>query len=162
VAAGDDPAGALAATGYTFPAGGTRTLPPDTDCLVDRFVGFGPIGGLLTALHEHPERAWLVLACDLPLVDADLLANLLAGRRPTALATAFRDPASGLPEPLCTLWEPRSRARIHRFLGEGILCPRKVLVRSTVALLDIPGGRALENVNHPEDYRRVAGKEANP
>lgn len=132
-----------------------QDTPSGVPCLEDRFLDLGPMGGLLTALHAHPERAWLVLACDLPTVDGELLARLVRGRRHTALATAFRDPASGLPEPLCAIWEPRSRARLHRFLGEGVLCPRKVLIRSLVALLDLPRGRALENVNRPEDYRRI-------
>jgi hypothetical protein len=54
-----------------------------------------------------------------------------------APATAFADPATGLPELLCAIWEPGMRVRLHRFLAEGIHCPRKALIRSPIAVLDL-------------------------
>lgn len=132
-----------------------QELPAGVPCLTDRFLDFGPIGGLLTALHSRPGTAWLVLACDLPLVDTAVLQHLVDGRRPLAPATAYADPATGLPEPLCTIWEPRMRARLHRFLAEGIHCPRKALIRSPIALLDLQPVDALMNINTPGDLEKV-------
>ena len=42
----------------------------------------GPIAGILAAQAQHPQAAWLVLACDLPLLDAGTLEHLLARARP--------------------------------------------------------------------------------
>ena len=50
----------------------------------------GPIGGIRAAQLAHPEAAWLVLACDLPLLDAATLQHLIARRDPGRTATAFR------------------------------------------------------------------------
>jgi len=119
--------------------------------LEDRFLDFGPAGGILSALEERLEAAWLVLGCDLPFVTPELLAALLAGRDLWRPATAFRDPASGLPEPLCAVWEPRSRVDLLGALAAGTSCPRRVLGTCGARLLELPDPRALENVNRPEE-----------
>jgi molybdopterin-guanine dinucleotide biosynthesis protein MobB len=117
----------------------------------DRFVEMGPVGGILSALEADPEAAWLVLGCDLPFVTPELLDALLAGRDPWRVATVFRDPASGLPEPLCAVWEPRSRALLLGNLAAETRCPRRALDHKGALLLDLPDPRALENVNRPEE-----------
>ena len=43
------------------------------------YTDIGPLGGILSALTQIPETAWLVLACDLPFMDAATLKNLLPG-----------------------------------------------------------------------------------
>src|SRR6185437_12236795 len=37
--------------------------------IVDSGEAAGPIAGIIAAQSRHPEAAWLVLACDLPLLD---------------------------------------------------------------------------------------------
>jgi molybdopterin-guanine dinucleotide biosynthesis protein A len=76
--------------------------------IIDRQQNIGPIAGVLAAQAEHPGSAWLVLACDLPLLDAPTLAHLLAERDPRRVATAYRSSHDGLPEPLCAIYEPAS------------------------------------------------------
>ncbi|MEJ0098351.1 MAG: NTP transferase domain-containing protein [Pseudomonadota bacterium] len=44
----------------------------------------GPIAGIRAAQLAHPRAAWLVLAIDLPLLDAGTLQNLIARREPDA------------------------------------------------------------------------------
>ncbi|HNG90500.1 MAG TPA: NTP transferase domain-containing protein, partial [Saprospiraceae bacterium] len=39
--------------------------------LPDTFAELGPYGALLSAFRRRPDAAWLVTACDLPLLDAD-------------------------------------------------------------------------------------------
>ena len=78
--------------------------------IVDRGDVDGPIAGISAALAEHPDAAWLVLACDLPFLDARTLDTLIAARDRGGDATAFRSSHDGLPEPLCAIYEPRARA----------------------------------------------------
>lgn len=49
----------------------------------------GPVAGIHAAQAAHPEAAFLVLACDLPLLGAADLAYLLSHRRPDQAATAY-------------------------------------------------------------------------
>jgi molybdopterin-guanine dinucleotide biosynthesis protein A len=112
----------------------------------------GPIAGISAALHEHPDVAWLVLACDLPLLDAHTLDSLLAQRDITREATAFKSSHDGLPEPLCAIYEPRARGAIEQYLAAGRNCPRKFLINAATKLLDQPNPRALDNVNTLAEY----------
>ncbi len=120
-------------------------------CLCDRYDNLGPMSGLLTALETHPDRAWLVVACDLPQLDRATLEALVAGRDPSRMATAFRGRTDGLPDPLCAIYEPAARDRLDQLVREGILCLRKALIRSEVRLLDPPDPLALENANAPDE-----------
>ena len=116
------------------------------------FEDLGPIGGILSAMASHVGAAWLVAACDLPFLDGDTLKDLADGRDPTRLATAYRSAHDGLPEPVCAIYEPAARARLVEFVEQGLRCPRKFLIRSSVKLMDLRRASALENVNRPEEY----------
>ncbi len=95
----------------------------------DRAENLGPIAGLLAAQAAHPQAAWLVLACDLPLLDEATLAHLVRARDPARVATAYRSSHDGLPEPLCAIYEPRSGALAAAYVAGGHHCPRKFLQR---------------------------------
>ena len=120
--------------------------------IVDRGDVEGPIAGISAALAEHPETAWLVLACDLPFLDGATLDTLIAGRDSARDATAFRSSHDGLPEPLCAIYEPRARAAIAAHIAGGRNCPRKFLINADTRLLDQPNPRALDNVNTLAEY----------
>ncbi len=125
--------------------------------IVDSREGLGPIAGIMAAQARYPQAAWLVLACDLPFLDAQTLDCLLAARDPARRATAFRasnpNPKhNGLPEPLCAIYEPASREAILAQVAAGKDCPRKFLINSDTKLIDQPNPHALDNVNTPEEY----------
>lgn len=121
--------------------------------LEDRFLGIGPLGGILSAMTARPGAAWLVVACDLPRLDHLTLRTLIAERSPMKVATAFAGEADGMPEPLCAIYEPRALTRIFEFLGLGYQCPRKMLMNSNVRMVGLPRDGALANMNSREDYR---------
>ena len=118
----------------------------------DLWESAGPLVGILSAMTERPEAAWLVIACDLPFLDGTSLDNLLAQRDPTKIATAYRSSHDGKPEPLCTIYEAHARLILDDFFANDIRCPRKILMQTEPLLLDPVNPRALDNVNTPEDY----------
>jgi molybdenum cofactor guanylyltransferase len=118
--------------------------------IIDRYDAIGPAAGILSAQDEYPEAAWLVLACDLPLLDIVTLRQLIAARDAAGSATAFTSSHDGLPEPLCAIWEPASHALLKQRYDDGSYCPRKALMQSSTTLLPAPGS-ALDNVNTPEE-----------
>ena len=120
--------------------------------IVDRGGVEGPIAGISAALEENPAAAWLVLACDLPFLDARTLDTLIAARDQTGDATAFKSAHDGLPEPLCAIYEPRARASIATYLTSARNCPRKFLINARTRLLEQPNPRALDNVNTVAEY----------
>ncbi len=128
--------------------------------IIDRYSGIGPVAGILSALESDPVTHWLVVACDLPNVDDATVETLLENRSPRHPFTAFRSSYDALPEPLCAIYAPAARAIIRQFVEEGVVCPRKMLVRSDTWLLDQPEPSALDNVNTPEDLARTGMKAA--
>lgn len=119
--------------------------------IVDQYDAIGPAAGILSAQQTHRHVAWLVIACDLPLLNETTLQQLLDARDATRDATAFTSHIDALPEPLCALWEPSSHVLLKRQVDEGRCCPRKTLMQSHTKLLPAPGD-ALDNVNTPEAF----------
>lgn len=126
--------------------------------LEDRYLGFGPLGGILSALESDPGAAWFVVGCDLPHLDRADLEALLSRRDPFRFASVFLDSDGRFPEPMCSIWEPKSRMRALQFLGLGYRCPRKVLINSRVELVAARSPVALFNANTPEDRDRARSK----
>ncbi len=123
--------------------------------ITDRFVGMGPFGAILSAFQSDPDAAWLVLASDLPLVDAPFINELLNQRRRSAIATCYLNPETGFPDPLCTLWEPKAYQRMLSFMAMGYSCPRKVLINSDAEVVIPRHPERLQNVNTEEDLKRL-------
>ncbi|PHI18895.1 hypothetical protein CEQ90_15755 [Lewinellaceae bacterium SD302] len=121
----------------------------------DRFLGLGPLGAIASAFLHEPDTAWLVLACDLPLLEKADLATLLAKRDSRKYATALRGASRPFPEPLIAIYEPRAYERILRFLSLGYACPRKVLINSDIATLSVRNEQPLTNANTPEERAKV-------
>ncbi|MFP7657218.1 NTP transferase domain-containing protein [Chryseobacterium proteolyticum] len=127
----------------------------DYNALTDTFLDMGPFGGILSALRSQREKAWLVVACDLPLLDKSALEFLIQSRNPEKAATTYESPFDGLPEPLITIWEPKSYPLLLNFLGSGNTCPRKVLINSDTLILKPDNPDSLMNVNTPEDMAKA-------
>ena len=119
--------------------------------IVDRYDDLGPVAGILSAMDERPEAAWLVLACDLPNIDSTTISFLLESASPDHPATAYISINDGLPEPLCAMYRPAARSVIERFVADGVKCPRKMLINSPTCLLEQPSPGALHNINTPDD-----------
>ena len=121
----------------------------------DSFLNLGPMGAILSALQTDPSSAWFVVACDLPLLDEETISQIVNGRSPRSVATAFLNQKTGFAEPLITIWEPKAYQRLLSFLALGYSCPRKVLINSDTKLIEPGDPKRLMNVNTPEDYQEA-------
>lgn len=122
--------------------------------IVDRYTDIGPLAGILSAMDEHPDADWLVVACDLPNVDDEALRYLVDNATTRQPFAAYRSSHDGLPEPLCAIYRAGSDAMIREFVADGVHCPRKIMIRSDTLLLEQPNPAALDNVNTPGDLDR--------
>lgn len=123
------------------------------DQIVDRYQDMGPVAGILSAMDEYPEVDWLVVACDLPNIDASTISHLLERRSPERPFSAYSSSHDGLPEPLCAVYAAGSVDIVRGFVAEGIHCPRRILIRSDTQLLEQPDPNSLHNVNTPDDLQ---------
>lgn len=123
--------------------------------IVDSEAGRGPAGGLLAAHTADPHSAWLVVACDMPRVNADVLATLVGGRHSSRSATCFIG-AEGAPEPLCAIYEPATLAAL-RAAAEGsdrVPGPRQWLASANAVMLDSPV-EGLQGFNTVDELERL-------
>lgn len=127
----------------------------DLPVITDRFLDFGPLGGILSAMSRHPDNAWIVIACDLPFVTHDKISELISERDPLKQATAFFNQERKQFEPLFAIYEPSIYSRMLHFLGESVLCPQKVLFNSSIKKLSLESQSFLENANTPEEKDSV-------
>ncbi|MEY8021840.1 NTP transferase domain-containing protein [Muriicola sp. SD30] len=133
-----------------------KDLSSEMETIFDRNEFAGPFNGILSASATHPEVAWLVLACDLPLMDLDTLKLLSDSRDPAKDATALATKTSGLPEPLAAIWEPSGLAKAREYLKTAnSSCPRKFLLNSDIHLVFPDNDQVLANANSMEDYKRI-------
>jgi len=110
----------------------------------------GPLTGIIAAMSLHPDSDWLVLACDLPRLDAATLRHLISSKRPDEMFLSYRSEFDGLPEPLCALYAP---AALPLLSAMEFRCPRKLLIRHECRLLEPVTPRALDNANTPDDWQ---------
>jgi len=127
------------------------------DVLLDVPGHEGPVAALVAASLHDPDSAWLVLACDMPAVEAAALEALVLARDPGRGGTAWRSADRGLPEPLCAIWEPATLARlaaVARESGDAPVSPRALLAAADPLLLDAARPAVLDSVNTPADLHR--------
>jgi molybdopterin-guanine dinucleotide biosynthesis protein A len=134
---------------------GQKETDNNYQTITDTFTGLGPYGAILSAFREKPDTAWLVVACDLPLLDMETLQYLKDNRNDSSIATAFESPFNSLPEPLITIWEPKSYPVLLSFLSQGYSCPAKALRNNDTTVLKVKNPEALTNVNTPEELEKV-------
>lgn len=121
----------------------------------DEIQGAGPLGGIASAMRTLPQTAFLVVACDLPNLQKEQLEFLLKNRNAKAFATCYESPLDGGPEPLCSIYEPKSFSALMKVWVNGKSCPRKMLFNRTVEILSIKDAAFLMNANTSEERQQL-------
>ena len=123
--------------------------------ITDKFVGLGVYGAILSAFQHDPNAAWLVVACDMPLLDASALAQLKTERNLAKIATAFYNSETQFPDPLLTIYEPKAYQTLLNFLALGYSCPRKVLINSDIQIIMPQNQLILSNANTADEAEKI-------
>jgi len=124
-----------------------------TEVIVDRNQYSGPFNGILSAHARYPHAAWLVLACDLPLLTKDGMAYIVNKRNINRIATCYSSKGLASIEPLMAIWEPKGLQAAKQFLqtfeNAG---PRQFLLNSDVQLVQPQSEEQLFNANSRKEY----------
>lgn len=119
--------------------------------LEDRHPDLGPFGAVLTAFQHDPGAAWLVVACDFPLLDTKALTELIDARDPDSRATSFLDPHTLMPEPWMTILEPSIYPVLEEYHHKGKQSLRGILVDYNTKVIRPSNPDILLNANTPEE-----------
>jgi molybdopterin-guanine dinucleotide biosynthesis protein A len=133
--------------------------PRDAELTVvrDEYPDHGALGGIYTAIVASPHERTLVVACDMPFLNAAFLTHLVGIDADLVIPRTSRGY-----EPLCAIYSracaPSIRERLTRGELEASRLPDGVRVAEvgpeTVAAYD-PDGLQFVNVNTPHDYERA-------
>jgi len=128
-------------------------LAEGKEYILDRNQFRGPFNGILSAHQAFPEATWLVLACDLPLMDVTSLELLVENHSDTNFATALATHKTGLPEPLAAIWTQQALIKAMDYLpGSKSSCPRKFLLQHEIKLVHPAQDDVLINANDKEEF----------
>jgi molybdenum cofactor guanylyltransferase len=123
--------------------------------IVDEYKNVGPLSGILSAMKLFPDKAWLVLACDLPFVRSETIQHLIECRNSSKTATCYHNSENKYPEPLCAIYEPNFFSKIYDFYKAGCYCPREILKRSDIELIPLLNNLDLNNINTVLEYQQA-------
>ena len=131
---------------------------PEGRVIEDVYHNLGPGAGLLSAARAWPQAAWLLLACDMPLIDLATLEGLVRGRQPDTAALAYRH-SDGTPEPLCAIYQPPAcrmlQARVQANQGASL---RALLEDAPTRWCKPPDASRLANANDPEQRAALGAR----
>ncbi len=126
----------------------------NTQIITDKFTDLGPFGGICSAFMYNPNKAWLVVATDLPFINKYLIQKLIYKRNPSKIATAFIGKNKDFPEPLITIWEPKAYPVLLQQLSRGELSLIKTLKNNEIELIEVDNS-LIKNVNTKEEYEKI-------
>lgn len=100
----------------------------------------GSTAGLLAAHRAHPQATWLVVNCDCPLLDVEMLKQLRLAYKPPV--TCLRD-QDGICRPLVGIWSPEGLSRLAEKTKKGARGP-------TSTIEEVTAGSVLESPDNTE------------
>jgi molybdenum cofactor guanylyltransferase len=135
--------GAQHLTGYEF--------------IIDEFDMNSPLNGILSAMKYDGNAGWLVIAVDMPHINASAIQTLISSRVPNKAATAFRSPIKIGADPLFAIWEGHAMEKIQQHIRQkGCIAPRKIFESLGGHLNDLnTKSRVLTNVNTQAEYEKI-------
>jgi molybdenum cofactor guanylyltransferase len=106
----------------------------------------GPLSGIFSAFALDSKSAWLVVACDLPLLNHATIETLISQRNKSKIATAGFNQTTNRPEPLFCIYEPSFKNLLDEAQKKGVRSPMNILLNNNYqkAKIDID---LLQNIN---------------
>ena len=124
-------------------------LPAGLESISDIEEINGPMAGVIAGLRAAAPYGVLVVAVDMPFLEASHLLQLLSRRDESKLASVFLA-EDGLPDPMCAVYEAASLPTLERLAGEERGSLRRYLKGDEVERIALDRPYWLASVNDPE------------
>jgi len=148
-----------------------HSIPDQYPKVKDVYEAIGPMGGIISAMQAHPETDWLILACDLYLIDKASIAQLvevaeLSAELSTELSAeppanfsgeiiTFQKEGSLYPETTFTIYKKEIRPMMQEAVAQKQFSLQKILRKSKVQTLRPSSEKVLMNFNTEEALRKI-------
>ncbi|GJL79424.1 MAG: molybdenum cofactor guanylyltransferase [Nitrospinaceae bacterium] len=124
------------------------------DRVNDDHIGLGPVGGLATLMAAHPDKAWMITACDMPFLDIKNFEIILNERDPLRYGTCFTQKGQRGFEPMCAIYEPKFILPLYEAMSRRELSLSRIIRELPFKLVKVPEKDRYNfmNINTPEEY----------
>ena len=119
------------------------------------FAGLGPLAGILSAMESVEADRYIVLPCDMPYINAEVIRRLLMSHEKDVTSVI----SDGRHHPLVSVWDRDMKDMLRKMLESGQL--RVMTLLNEVEMTWIPGnvlteneGLVFTNVNTPDVLER--------
>ena len=135
-------------------------------CVVDRWPGEGPLGGIVTGLleageNQTPPRWNLFVSCDMPFLTEEMLVFCVDRAKKSDAQVVVPRSAKGL-EPLCACWRTGASAKLLVAFEQGVRRVTEGMKHLEMEVLDerewkrfYNAERLFWNMNTPADYNEA-------
>ena len=128
-------------------------VPEELPRIYDSVPVQGPAAGILSAFAKYSEVAWLIWACDMPLIGEAEIQYLVKKRNPLKAATLYKRTSL---EPLFAIWEPQALAELQKQCRIGNSSPRRVLESLDCEVLSPATDQVLLSVDTWAEFKQLA------
>jgi len=120
--------------------------------LADTRTGIGPLAGIHAALNASKADWNLIVACDMPGISAPFLRSLITAAESSGADCLIPSGPSGLPEPLCAVYNLRCLPSIAAALDRNVSKITDALAGLRISAWKIAEARSFWNANTPEEW----------
>ena len=119
----------------------------------DLYPGFGPVGGVVTALTASGAEWNLIVACDMPAVTAEFLDALLREARKSGAQCVLPVTPDGRRHPLCAVYHRSAREPLAHAVAKGTHRLLTAIEALSLHLHPVSATDSLVNVNTPTEWK---------
>jgi molybdopterin-guanine dinucleotide biosynthesis protein A len=116
----------------------------------------GPLMGIYSCLLESGSDLNFITACDIPVMDIDLIGKMLNLARDAEIVVPIKGEDEY--EPLYGIYRKSVTQEAEMILGEGKRKIAELFSRCNTRLIDFNSGDWYHNLNFRDDYLRYTGK----
>lgn len=124
----------------------------------DAVTDLGPMNAVLSAFQFDSTSAWLIAACDMPLLSQKSIHQLIESRDPGKMATCFYNGITEMPEPLLSIWEPEAYPFLQKQIKEGNQSLRDALRNGDCNIIKPVHPDELRNVNTVDEMKEMINR----
>ena len=136
-------------------------IESDYQVIVDVFQGVGPMGGIASAFEFDNTVDWLVIACDLILIDLATIELLVSKQDELSDVITYKKRDSDFPETTITIYKSSSQPLLKQAIADNSYSLQKVLRKCKLKTINPPEDNKLWNANTPielqEAYKFIKG-----
>jgi len=117
------------------------------------FTNIGPMSALLSAWKKFPQASWLVVGCDYPFIDKEIIQSLINQREKSA--TCFFLAKNSIYEPLLTIYESTFYPAVMESYHKKNYSLSKLLANENVVGIKPASEHIFKNVNTMDEFSVV-------